>query len=112
MLPPISSPWIVTIDEGSPLWKPDDIMKDPLIPPPPEFTIAEYIENVIFDLKKQIQDKGKKFVSEPYSLERTSMMFERWSQAQINLAFIESIQIQSLKDNYCWAYPHFFFVKG
>lgn len=81
MLPPIPSPRIVHIDEGSPLRKPDNIPEEPLIPPPPKFTITENIQKIISDLKKQHQDKGKKHVSEPHSPERTYKKFKGWSQA-------------------------------
>ena len=57
MLPLIPSPRIVPIDKGSPLWKPDNIPEEPLIPRGPELTIAENIQQVIDDLNKQ-QEKG------------------------------------------------------
>lgn len=65
ILPPIPSPRIGPIDEGSLLRKTDDIPEDPLIPSPPEFIITEDIQQVISYLNKQHQDKGKKHVSEP-----------------------------------------------
>lgn len=43
MMHVIPSPRVVPIDEGSPLWKRDDIPEEPLIPPPPKFTIKENI---------------------------------------------------------------------
>lgn len=51
MLPFISFPRIVCIDEGSSIWKPTDIPKEPLFPPPPRFIIYKSIQQVIYDLK-------------------------------------------------------------
>lgn len=97
MLPPIPSPRIVPIDEGSTLWKPDNISEEPLIPPPHEFKIFENIQQVIDDLKKQ--DKFKKPISEPQSYKPTAKKYEGWSQAQIDQPLKHIIQIQALKDN-------------
>lgn len=80
MLPPIPSKRIAPIDEGSPLWKPDNIPEEPLIPPTPEFTIDENLQKVISVLNKQ-QDKGKKPISEFQSSKPLTKKSEGWSQA-------------------------------
>ncbi|CAH1421113.1 unnamed protein product [Lactuca virosa] len=63
MLPPIPAPKIVQIDEGSPSRKPDDLPKEPLIPPPSELFITESDQQIIssfYGMSKTPQDKGKK----------------------------------------------------
>lgn len=92
MLPLIPSPRIVPIDKGSPLWKPDNIPEEPLIPRGPELRIAENIQQVIDDMNNQ-QDRSKNLVSKPKNPERTYKKSEVWSQAQIDQALEESIHI-------------------
>lgn len=92
------SPKIAPVDEGSPLRKPDNIPKEPLILTPPTFSIDENMRQVISVLNKQ-QDKGKKRISEFYRCEPPSKQQEGWSLAQIDQALEERIRIQALKDN-------------
>lgn len=86
---------IVPILEGSPVRKPNNIPEEPLIPSPPEFNVAENIQQVIDDLKKQ--DKGNKPILEPQSYEPTAKKFEGWSQEHIDQSLDESIRIKLLK---------------
>lgn len=99
MLPPIPAPRIAQIDEVSPTRKPDDLLEDLLVPPPPEFIIPEVVQQSIFDLNKSPQDKGKKVATEPDRPVRTFKKSEGWSQERINEALEESIRIQALKNN-------------
>lgn len=65
------SPKIAPVDEGSPLRKPDNIPKEPLILTPPTFSIDENMRQVISVLNKQ-QDKGKKPISKFHSSKYTT----------------------------------------
>ena len=98
MLPPIPALRIALIDEGSPLWIPDDIPEEPLQSSPPKLTIDENIQHIISVLK----DKGKKPISESYQAhysEPPPKSKSGWSQEEINQALEENIRIQALKDN-------------
>lgn len=55
MLPPIPSPRIVQIDEGSPALKGDDLLEESLVPPSLEFIIIEPGQQLIFDLNEPPQ---------------------------------------------------------
>ena len=70
-MPHIPSPRIVAIDEGSPAQKPNEIPEEPLIPPTLESINFETIKQVISDLNKPHQHKGKNIASEPHSPQRT-----------------------------------------
>ena len=62
MLRPIPALRIVQIDEGSPTRKPDDLLEEPLIPPPYKFFFTESSQQIISFISgtsENPQDKGK-----------------------------------------------------
>ena len=63
MLPPILTPRIAQIDVASPTQKPDDLPKDPLIPPSPKLIITECGQQIISGMNVSPQDKGKQIAT-------------------------------------------------
>ena len=82
MMPPIPSPMIVPIDEGSPLQKPSDIKENPLVSSPPKIFIDENMQHIISALKKP-QEKGKKPILEVHLSEPPPKQNFGWSQDKI-----------------------------
>lgn len=97
MLPPIPSSRIAPNDEGSPLWKPNNIADESLVPLPLKFYVEENMQHIISILKKQ-KDKGKKPISKFHNSKPPTKEKAGWSQAEIDQALEESIRIQPLKD--------------
>ena len=98
MLPLISAPTIVAIDQGSPLRIPDDIPEDPSTNPTLEYVVDENMQFIMAALKR---DKGKTpMTAEQQAFHSRHPLKQKQGlfQEEINKALEDSIQIQALTD--------------
>lgn len=86
MPPPILSPRIVHIDEGSPTRKPEQIPEEPLVPPLSKLIITQSGQQLISSITSQnvpSKDKGKGILHESDSLVKSKKKFDGWSKKTI-----------------------------